>query len=218
MRRTLAVLTLTGVVALWMVFALVLVHGFAQAVDNPARLSFVSEMTGPTELPNAVGLNSALFQVARIVGPALAGVIIVVSGTGWCFALNAVSYAAVIVALLAVDPALLHRSAPVTRAKGQVREGLRYIRDTQELRSILIMTARVGTLAINFPGGGDEPHTEHADVEADGRVHVGRHDREVIDASPAWRLGKLVGCRHGRSLERVSRCQVPPGTGQPWGR
>ncbi|HXY95030.1 MAG TPA: MFS transporter [Acidimicrobiia bacterium] len=148
---TLAVLTLAGVIQLWMVFALVLVQGFAQAFDNPTRLSFVSEMTGAEDLPNAVGLNSALFQVARIVGPAFAGVIIVLVGTGTCFALNAASFVAVIVALLLMDPALLHRSPPVARAKGQVREGLRYIRETPELRSILLITAVVGTLAINYP-------------------------------------------------------------------
>jgi MFS family permease len=147
----LAVLTLTGVVELWMVYVLVLVQGLAQAVDNPTRLSFVSEMTGPADLPNAVGLNSALFQVARIVGPAFAGGIIVVFGTGWCFALNAASFLAVIVALLAMDATKLYRGAPVARARGQIREGLRYIRDTPELRSILLMTAVVGTLAINYP-------------------------------------------------------------------
>ena len=148
---TLAVLTLSGLITLWMVFALVLVQGFAQAVDNPARLAFVSEMTGPADLPNAVGLNSALFQVARIVGPAFAGVIIVLVGTGRCFALNALSFVAVIGALLLMDPSGLHRQPPVARAKGQVREGLRYIRETPELRSILLITAVVGTLAINYP-------------------------------------------------------------------
>jgi MFS family permease len=148
---TLAVLTLTDVVQLWMVFTLVLVQGLAQAVDNPARLSFVSEMTGPEDLPNAVGLNSALFQVARIVGPAFAGVVIVALGTGWCFALNALSFVAVIAALLAMDASKLHREAPLARAKGQIREGLQYIRNTPELRSILLMTAVVGTLAINYP-------------------------------------------------------------------
>ena len=147
----LAVLTLSGVIALWLVFALVLVQGFAQAIDNPARLSFVSEMTGPADLPNAVGLNSALFQVARIVGPAFAGVVIVAVGTGWCFALNSLSFVAVIGALLLMDPTVLHRQPPVARAKGQVREGFRYIRETPELRSILLVTAVVGTLAINYP-------------------------------------------------------------------
>jgi predicted MFS family arabinose efflux permease len=108
-------------------------------------------MTGPADLPNAVGLNSALFQVARIVGPAFAGVIIVLVGTGLCFALNALSFVAVIGALLLMDPAKLHRHDPVPRAKGQVREGLRYIRDTPALRSMLVMTAVVGTLALNYP-------------------------------------------------------------------
>ncbi len=148
---TLAILTLTGIVSLWMVFVIVLLQGLAQSIDNPARLSFVSEMTGPADLPNAIGLNSALFQVARIVGPAFAGVLIVLVGTGWCFALNAVSYVAVIGALMAMDVNVLHRHPPVARAKGQVREGLRYIRETPELRSILLMTLVVGTLAINFP-------------------------------------------------------------------
>jgi MFS family permease len=148
---TLGALTLSGVIELWMVFAIVLVAGCAQAVDNPTRLSFVSEMTGPEALPNAVGLNSALFQIARIVGPAFAGVLIVAVGTGWCFVLNAVSFLAVIAALLAMDPSELHRSARVARGKGQIREGLRYIRNTSELRSILLITAVVGTLAINYP-------------------------------------------------------------------
>jgi MFS family permease len=148
---TLATLTLTGVVELWMVYAIVLVLGFAQMVDNPARLAFVSEMTGPVDLANAIGLNSALFQVARIIGPAFAGLVIALVGTGWCFALNAISFVAVIGALALMDPAQLHRGSPIARGKGQIREGLRYIRDTPELRSILIMTAVVGTLAINFP-------------------------------------------------------------------
>jgi MFS family permease len=147
----LAVLTLAGIVSLWMVFVIVLFQGIAQSIDNPARLAFVSEMTGPADLPNAIGLNSALFQVARIIGPAFAGVTIVAVGTGWCFALNALSFVAVIGALMAMDVSVLHRAPPVARAKGQVREGLRYIRETPELRSILLITLVVGTLAINFP-------------------------------------------------------------------
>ena len=110
-------LTLTGVVALWMVFVIVLLQGVAQSIDNPARLSFVSEMTGPADLPNAIGLNSALFQVARIVGPAFAGVIIVLVGTGWCFAFNAVSFVAVIGALMAMDATA--PASPSSRGAGQ---------------------------------------------------------------------------------------------------
>ncbi|HEX9505342.1 MAG TPA: MFS transporter, partial [Acidimicrobiia bacterium] len=122
-----------------------------QAVDNPARQSFVPEMVTPPELPNAVGLNSALFQVARIVGPAVAGVLIVAVGTGMCFAINAVSFIPVIGALLLMRPAELYRSAKVERAKGQVRDGLRYVWHTPELRSTLLLTGIVGTFAINFP-------------------------------------------------------------------
>ncbi|MFI5052760.1 MAG: MFS transporter [Acidimicrobiia bacterium] len=147
----LAVLTLTGAVELGVIYAIVLFNGFALAVDNPARQAFVPEMVTAPELPNAIGLNSALFQVARIAGPAIAGVLIVAVGTGICFAINAVSFVAVIGALLAMRPAELYRSAPVERAKGQIRAGLRYVWHTAELRSTLLLTAIVGTFAINFP-------------------------------------------------------------------
>ena len=147
----LGLLVVTDVITLWMVYALVLVFGTAQSVDNPARLSFVSEMVGPDDISNAVGLNSTLFQVARIVGPAVAGVLIVTVDTGPCFLINAVSYVAVIIALMAMDTRELHRGAPVSKEKGQIREGLRYVWRTAELRSLLLLTLIVGTLAINFP-------------------------------------------------------------------
>jgi MFS family permease len=147
----LGIIVVSGVVSLWMVYALVFVFGTAQAVDNPSRLSFVSEMVGPEDLSNAVALNSTLFQVARIVGPAVAGVLIVLVDTGPCFLINAVSYVAVIGALLAMDGGALHRGAPVAKEKGQIREGLRYVWRTAELRSLLLLTTIVGTLAINFP-------------------------------------------------------------------
>jgi MFS family permease len=147
----LGVLVVTDVVTLWMVYALVLVFGAAQALDNPARLSFVSEMVGLDDVSNAVGLNSTMFQMARIVGPAIAGVLIVAIDTGPCFLINAVSYVAVIVALLAMDTRELHRGEPVAKEKGQVREGLRYVWRTAELRSLLLLTFVVGTLTINFP-------------------------------------------------------------------
>jgi MFS family permease len=147
----LAVLTLTGTVQLTVIYFIVFFGGCAQAVDNPTRQSFVPEMVTAPELPNAIGLNSALFQVARIVGPAIAGVLIVAVGTGVCFAINAVSFIAVIGALLAMRPAELFRTAPLERAKGQIRDGLRYVWHTPELRSTLLLTAIVGTFAINFP-------------------------------------------------------------------
>jgi MFS family permease len=147
----LAVLDFSGIVQLWMLYVLVFVYGLALAVDNPTRQSFVSELVPPAELPNAIGLSSAIFQLARVLGPALAGVLILAGGTGICFALNAVSFVFVIGALLMMRPAELYRSKPLGREKGQLTEGLRYIWQTAELRWILLLMLVVGTFAINSP-------------------------------------------------------------------
>lgn len=147
----LGVVVVADVVQLWMVYALVLVFGAAQSIDNPTRLSFVSEMVGEDDLSNAVGLNSTVFQFARIIGPSIAGVMIVVIGTGPCFLLNAVSYLAFISALWLMRTDELHRHEPVAPEKGQIRAGVRYIWHTPELRLLLSLTLVVGTLAINFP-------------------------------------------------------------------
>jgi MFS family permease len=147
----LTIIDVTGVVQLWMLYALVFGYGIALAVDNPTRQSFVSELVPPADLPNAIGLSSAIFQLARVLGPALAGVLIVAGGTGVCFALNAVSFGFVIGALLMMRPEELHRSAPLGREKGQLRDGLRYLWHTAELRWILLLMLVVGTFAINSP-------------------------------------------------------------------
>lgn len=146
----LAAVTLTDVVQLWHVYALVFLTGFANMVDVPTRQAFVVEMVGTDDVANAVGLNSAMFNAARIVGPAIAGVLIVTVGTGMCFAVNAVSFVAVIGGLLAMRPDELRRATPVARAKGQVRDGLRYVWRTPELRSNILLMTIVGTLAFNF--------------------------------------------------------------------
>ncbi len=147
----LAVVDLTNVVQLWMLYVIVFGFGMALAVDNPTRQSFVPELVPPEDLPNAVGLSSAIFQVARILGPALGGVLIVAVGTGVCFVLNAVSFVFIIAALLMMRTRELHRGAPLGREKGQVRDGLRYVWHTPELRSTLLLTLIVGTFAINSP-------------------------------------------------------------------
>ena len=147
----LAVVDLSNVVELWMLYVIVFVFGLALAVDNPTRQSFVSELVPAHELPNAIGLSSAIFQFARILGPALAGVLIVVVGTGVCFVFNAVSFVFIIGALLMMRTSELHRDAPLRREKGQVRDGLRYVWQTPELRSTLLLTLIVGTFAINSP-------------------------------------------------------------------
>jgi len=146
----LAALTLGGAIQLWMVYLLSFLTGCANLFDVPTRQAFVIEMVGADDVANAVGLNSAVFNTARIVGPAFAGLLIVTVSTGLCFAINAVSFIAVIAGLLAMRPHDLHRQAPVPRARGQIREGLRYVWARPELRSPLLLMAVVGLLGFNF--------------------------------------------------------------------
>jgi MFS family permease len=146
----LAALTLSGAITLWLVYLLAVLLGLVQVVDNPTRQSFASELVGPSRVSNAVGLNSAVFTGARVFGPALAGILITLVGTGWCFAINAASYVAVIGALLLMRPAELHTAPPAPRVGGQVREGLRYAWRTPRLRWPLCLLLIVGTLSFNF--------------------------------------------------------------------
>jgi predicted MFS family arabinose efflux permease len=146
----LALLDLTGAVQLWHVFALAFGLGIASAIDVPVRQSFVVEVVGPDDLPNAVSLNSATFNSARIVGPAVAGVAIASVGTGWVFAANALSYLAVLAGLAAMRTADLRPSDRVAKGKGQLREGLAYVRSRPELLVPLLLVAVVGTIGLNF--------------------------------------------------------------------
>ncbi len=146
----LAVLDLSGVVALWHVFALAFGLGLASAVDTPVRQAFLVEMVGPEDLPNAIGLNSATFNSARLVGPALAGVAISAVGTGWVFLVNALSYVAVLACLRAMRASDLYPTARLVRAKGQLREGLSYVRSRPDLLVPMALVFMVGTFGLNF--------------------------------------------------------------------
>ncbi len=146
----LGVLTATGTVRLWMIYLLALLLGCATSFDMPARQAFVTEMVGPDHLANAVGLNSAVFNSARIFGPAVAGVLIGVVGIAPAFLINAVSYLAVMTSLCLMDPEELYRQAPVERSPGQVRDGLRYAWATPTLRWTLLVMGAVATLGLNF--------------------------------------------------------------------
>jgi MFS family permease len=146
----LAVLDLTGFRALWALYLVTFVSGTFGALDMPARQAFVSEMVGLEDLPNAVGLNSATFNLTRVAGPALGALVIEVAGVGDCFVLNALSYLAVIGALLAMRPGELFAGRRAQHAKRQVREGFRYIMGTPRLRQTLGLLAVVGTLSFNF--------------------------------------------------------------------
>lgn len=146
----LGVLTLTGLVQLWMVFLMALLLGAVTAIDNPARQSFVMELVGRRQVTNAVSLNSAVFTSARVVGPAIAGVLIAVVGTGWCFVVNAASFGAVLTALVAMNAEQLQRAERPLRARGQLMEGLRFVWSRPDLSTPLALLAVVGTLALNF--------------------------------------------------------------------
>jgi MFS family permease len=151
----LGVLAITGVVQSWMVFALAFVFGVGAAFDAPGRQAFVSEMVGPDDLSNAVGLNSASFNLARIIGPALSGVLIGALGsgifaTGAVILLNAVSYAAVIWALQRMRVAELAPFRPSRRRKGMLRDGIRYVRGRNDIMLILAVVFFAGTFGMNF--------------------------------------------------------------------
>jgi MFS family permease len=142
--------TATGVVAPWMVFLAVFSMGLVNAVDNPTRQSFVFEMVGPDRVVNAVSLNSVIVQAARIVGPAIAGLLIAGFGVVPCFALNALTFLAMIFALWGMDDRGLHAAPIAEREPGAIRAGLRYVIATPELAVPLALMALVGTLGFNF--------------------------------------------------------------------
>ncbi|WP_280377653.1 MFS transporter [Nocardia wallacei] len=147
----LAVSTLTGMVQVWHVYLLAFLLGLVTVVDNPTRQTFVAELVGPGQLRNAVSLNSANFQSARLVGPAVAGVVIAAVGTGWAFAVNALSFVAVIGSLLMMRPAQLRSLPPAPRRKGQLREGLRYVSARPQLIWPIVLVGFIGTFGFNFP-------------------------------------------------------------------
>lgn len=146
----LSALVFAGATRLWMVWILASFYGLINAVDNPTRQTFVMEMVGRDDLANAIGLNSVIVNSSRVAGPAVAAVLIETVGLPWTFAVNAATFLAVIAALGSMHTADLHRTAPVRRAKGQIRAGLRYTWSMWELRVPLLMMAVVGTLSYNF--------------------------------------------------------------------
>jgi MFS family permease len=143
-------LVITKAIEIWMVFALCLAIGLLNCAANPARQSFISELVDSSDLRSAVSLGSVLVNTARAIGPAIAGLLIATVGIELCFFIDAVSYIAVIVALAAMNSAELHSSTPVQRGKGQIREGLRYVRNAPPLLIPLLMMILIGTFAYEF--------------------------------------------------------------------
>ena len=151
----LGVLAVTGTVEAWHVYVIAFVFGVGTAFDAPARQSFVAEMVGQEDLPNAVGLNSASFNTARMIGPALAGLLIAWLGsgaeaTGWVILVNTASYLAVIASLTSLDTRRLRPSPVSGSRKGAVREGVRYVRSRPDLVLLLTCVFFVGTFGMNF--------------------------------------------------------------------
>ncbi|HVT21770.1 MAG TPA: MFS transporter [Mycobacteriales bacterium] len=146
----LGLLTVTHVVRMWEIGVLAVVLGLNNTFENPARQSFVLEMVGPDHLRNAVTLNTVMVNVARAIGPAAAGLIINAGGLGVCFLINASSFIAVVASLLAMDVSKLSPSVPAGRQRGQLVEGLRYVRGEVGLAIPLVMMAIVGCLTYEF--------------------------------------------------------------------
>ena len=151
----LAVLAIAGWVATWHVYVIAFLFGTAAAFDTPARQAFVNEMVPRSQLPNAVALNSASFNLARMIGPALAGILIAalgsgVTATGWVILINAASYAAVIVSLSRMRSSELTPIDRLVRGKGQIRDGLRYVRGRPDIMPVMAIVFSAGTFGLNF--------------------------------------------------------------------
>ncbi len=179
----LGVLTVTHLVTVWEIGVLAVLLGFNNAFENPARQSFMSEMVGADHLRNAVSLNSVLVNVARSVGPALAGLLIATVGEGVCFLANAASFLAVIYSLTRLDRGALMPSPPTVRAAGQLREGLRYVAATPTLLVPLLMMALVGCLGYEF--------TVSLPVMARSALHVGATGYGLMTS--AMGIGAVLG-------------------------
>lgn len=147
----LGLLTITGAIQLWEVYLIALLQGCVTAFDAPARHTFVSELVGEADLPNAVALNSTSFNAARMIGPAVAGLLIAAVGSGWAFLLNAVSFFAVLCSLTFLRVHHLHRSDKAARTRGGLVAGFRYVWHRADLLTILVMLFLIGTFGLNFP-------------------------------------------------------------------
>jgi MFS family permease len=147
----LGVLTVTGIVQLWHVYVFAFLFGCATAFDSPVRQTFVMELVGDADLANAVSLNSTSFNAARMVGPAVAGLVIASIGTGWAFLINGLSFVAVLISLTRLRIAELHPHPRAHRSGASLMGGIRYAWSRPDLRAMLVMLFLIGTFGLNFP-------------------------------------------------------------------
>jgi MFS family permease len=147
----LGILTVAGLVQLWHVYVLAFLLGCVTAFDAPARQTFVSELVGDADLSNAVALNSTSFNAARLIGPAVAGILIAAVGSGWVFLINAASFAAVLCSLWLLRADELQQANRAAGTGGRIAEGFRYIWKRPDLKTMLLMIFLIGTFGLNFP-------------------------------------------------------------------
>ena len=179
----LGLLTVSGAVQLWHVYVFALLLGCVTAFDAPARQTFVAELVSDALLSNAVALNSTSFNAARMIGPAIAGLLIASIGTGWVFLINAASFVAVIAALALLRVEELHRKDRAARKPGSLLDGFRYVRERPELRTVLWMLFLVMTFGINFP--------VFVSAMAVNVFHAGSHEFGILTSMLA--IGSVSG-------------------------
>ena len=200
----LAVVAVTGTASLPIVYLLAALGGVTLVLDAPGRQTLTFEMVGPRELPNAVALNSGLLNASRVIGPAIAGVTIATVGIGACFAINAVSFLAVLTALALMRTDELHRvdKEPGATVLRGTREGLRFAASTPEIRAVLIVVTVVGLVGFNF--------NTLVPLLASDTLHVGAGAFGLLSA--AFGAGAFVGALVTASLRRASWRAFSAGT------
>lgn len=144
------ILVLSGHAQLWHIFVFATLLGIVSAIDSPVRQTFVAEMVPQSDITNAIGLNSASFNAARLIGPAISGLLIAGVGPGWVFIINGISFAATIMAMVFMHVGELHVLPTVPKAKGQMREGLSYVRHRTDIIVIMCVISVVSAFGLNF--------------------------------------------------------------------
>ena len=179
----LAALTLTGEIRIWHIFALAALLGVVNAFDIPARQSFMVELVGKDDLINAIALNSSIFNGARIIGPAFAGLLVAKIGEGWCFFTNGASYIAVIIGLLLMDVKVPNRPAATGSALSRILEGFRFVRQADPIRHLLLMLGVTSVMGM--------PYTVLMPIFADQILHSGARGMGILMGATG--VGAVIG-------------------------
>lgn len=188
----LGALVLSGAAQLWHVYVFAGLLGCVSAIDAPVRQTFVADMVPPERLSNAVGLNSASFNAARLIGPGLAGLLIAAVGTGWVFIINAATFAATILSLTLMRRSELHPGERTRRGKGQIREGIRYVRGRSDIVVIMVVVGVVSTFGLNF----------QLTSAVMARTEFGRGPQEYGILGSVLAIGSLTGALLAARRER----------------